>query len=151
MGRTDHSKSKGFLVMFAVLGVIVGGGFIVGALSDLNWQRTLDERGVAATGEVLEVTSGRGRHILVRYVTVAGQTAEAEIHSGDAPDPWPAVGESIPIVYDPQNPEANVRHPRAERSKAPYVGLVLGVLGPIAILTIVAVRWRRADRWALTG
>src|SRR5690349_14044027 len=101
-------------VTAAVVGVLI----LVAAVVGSWWSATsLDQHGRPATAEVLDVwTSRNGADTArVRFTTEDGQTITTTTRKDELVDPPPAVGSTIPIVYDPASPRAAVRDPRAPR------------------------------------
>jgi hypothetical protein len=84
-----------------VVGVLAALGFVVAA----GWQtydiRTLSSRGVLTTAAVVGESHGRDPRITVRFTTAAGEVVQADTANYKEPaDP----GDTIEIVYDPQDP-----------------------------------------------
>jgi hypothetical protein len=67
-----------------------------------SWDRALREHGRPATGRVVEITHGRGGHILVEYMTGDPRQVKASVEGGTATPVQ--VGDELPIRYDPSRP-----------------------------------------------
>ncbi len=136
--------------LFAALGLVVVLGFAYATWTVWSNDRALQSRGENATATVVEVGTGRGRRIHVQFHTPDGRLVRAQVGQGDEPPgPRPAVGEQVPIVYDPHKPESAVRDTRApENHTIAYLlaGTTLfGAIG-IPLATVGLVRANRRGR-----
>lgn len=126
---------------FAVVGVVVVFAFGYMAWSLWEKDRALDSRGVQATATVVEV----GRRIHVEFQTADGRRVRTLIGpGGEAPETRPAVGEKIQIVYDPEDPEGQVRDTRAsETNQTAYLLAGAACVGAVAVPVAVMARRRK--------
>ena len=114
---------------------------------DIQRQRALDARGVRVTAEVIRVNHGKTGRTSVRYTTTDGRSlGDVLVGQGDLPKPGPAVGERIPIVYDPLDPAADVRHAAVTGNKMYLLYLTLAAVAGIGPPMISLFAWRRRSR-----
>lgn len=124
----------------------VGAAIALGALVViailLNWRNNaaLDERGRPAAAQVVYVST-RGHWATVRFTSADGRTITTTTSNGELVDPPPAVGSTIPIIYDSDNPQAKVRDPRASRD-SPMSSVVVAGAG-VALLGALVVQFVR--------
>jgi uncharacterized protein DUF3592 len=129
----------------------IGAALFLGAIV-FSWLGgvALDERGEPATAQVVSLQEGRAGGVVtatVRFTTTDGRTVTTSMRPGELAVPPPAVGATIPIVYDPQDPQAPVRDPRASREGVPGpVALLAAAVGGVGALVVLVGRWRSRRR-----
>jgi hypothetical protein len=147
--RTSPSPGRAQVLTYAVFVVM----FFTIALGTWRNGTVLDERGQPATAQVISVyETTRGVPIAtVRFSTADGRTIETQTRPDELVDPPPAVGSTIPVIYDPENPQAEVRDPRApqENTISPVIVLGAGIAACLGLLLAQIRRWR--SRPARTG
>jgi hypothetical protein len=105
----------------------------------------LDGRGEPADAQVLALEEGRRGVVTatVRFETADGRTITTRTRPDELVVPPPAIGETIPIVYDPEDPEASVRDPRARDGvTGPGALAAVGVCAAGALVVLVGRWWR---------
>ncbi|GAA3390525.1 DUF3592 domain-containing protein [Cryptosporangium minutisporangium] len=135
--------------LFATLGLVVVLGFAYAAWTVWSNDRALEDRGQEATARVVEVTEKKQR-IEVEFRTADGRTVRTKVGQGDeAPGPAPSAGDEIPVVYDPENPESEVRDARAPVNyRMAYTLAGTAVVGAIGT-TVATIALARTNRRAL--
>ncbi|MEK8109038.1 DUF3592 domain-containing protein [Micromonospora sp. M12] len=103
--------------------------------------------GVEAAAQVVKVNKGR---IHVEFDTADGRRVQTLVGQGDEPPgAAPAVGDEIPIVYDPQDPDAEVADRRTPHNHR-IAYLLAGVAGfaavSVPLATVALVRANRRAR-----
>lgn len=147
MSQPSTSDSLKRIRTFA--GAALGAILVVGAL--VHWQigSSLDEDGRTAAAEVVSVTESRNgaKTATVRFTTPDGRTITTTNRPGELADPPPAVGSTITVVYDPEEPQARVRDPLApdDGIAGPVVAAAAGLAG-LGLLLIPITRWRARAR-----
>jgi hypothetical protein len=133
--------------LFAVLGVVVVFGFAYATWTVWSNDRALETRGEKTNARVVEVGAGKARRIEVEFRAAAGRPVRALVGQGDeAPGPRPVVGDEIPIIYDPQAPESDVRDSRAPvNHQIAYLLAGATVFGAIGV-PVATVALARANR-----
>ncbi|MCG5447545.1 DUF3592 domain-containing protein [Micromonospora sp. NIE79] len=133
--------------LFAGLGLVVVIGFAIAAWTVWSNDKALQDRGVEATAQVVKVNKGR---IHVEFETPDGRRAQTLVGQGDEPPgAAPAVGDEIPIVYDPQDPEAEVadrRAPQNHRIAYLLAGVAAFAAVSVPLATVALVRANRRAR-----
>ncbi|BCB83016.1 DUF3592 domain-containing protein [Phytohabitans suffuscus] len=126
---------------FAVVGVVVVFAFGYMAWSLWERDRTLDTQGVETTARVVEV----GRRIQVEFQTADGRRVRTLVApGGEVSGARPGVGEQIPIVYDPEDPEGQVRDVRApEGNRTAYLLGGAACFGAVAVPVALLARRRK--------
>lgn len=80
---------------------------------------------------------------MIGYDTADGRTITTRTRPDELVDPAPAVGSVVPVVYDPENPQAPVRDLRVPRD-IPTPPLLVGSAGVVLIgVLLVGIRRRR--------
>ncbi|GIF77849.1 DUF3592 domain-containing protein [Asanoa siamensis] len=135
--------------LFAGLGIVVVIGFAVAAWTVWQNDRALRTRGVDASARVVQVTEKKGR-IHVEFTAADGRSVRTMVGQGDEPPgPAPAVGDEIPIVYDPQDPDAEVADRRTSPNhRVAYLLAATAAAGAIGVplATVALVRANRRAR-----
>jgi hypothetical protein len=123
------------LGLFVGLGVVVVLGFAVATFSVWRNDIALSERGVETSARVAAVTDGKIDRVRVEFSTPDGRRIEALIGQGDeASDPRPRVGDTVPIIYDPEKPTDDVRDVRVPPNhRSAYMLLGTTVFGAIGV------------------
>ncbi|MGC4754684.1 hypothetical protein [Micromonospora trifolii] len=133
--------------LFAGLGLVVVIGFAIAAWTVWSNDKALQDRGVEATAQVVKVNKGR---IHVEFETPDGRRAQTLVGQGDEPPgAAPAVGDEIPIVYDPQDPEAEVADRRAPQNHSTaylLAGVAAFAAVSVPLATVALVRANRRAR-----
>ncbi|MER7587979.1 DUF3592 domain-containing protein [Micromonospora sp. NPDC127501] len=133
--------------LFAGLGLVVVIGFAIAAWTVWSNDQALQDRGVEATAQVVKVNKGR---IHVEFETPDGRRAQTLVGQGDEPPgAAPAVDDEIPIVYDPQDPEAEVADRRAPQNhRVAYLLAGVAAAGAVSVplATVALVRANRRAR-----
>jgi hypothetical protein len=128
--------------VFVVVAVVAG----FAATLLLTWRNdtTLDH-GETTTAQVISVQEGRRGTgtVTVRFTAPGGRAYTTTTLPGMLADPPPEVGSTIPVVYDPANPQATVRDPRAPRDTPIPPLLVAGAGVALLAAAVVAVVRRR--------
>lgn len=113
-------------LLVAILGIVVGLGLAVFAVTDMTDDRALDTRGQETTARVVEVTERRwpkAPRLQVEF-TADGRTARAWI-AGDRGD-TPRTGQEVRVRYDPRDPEGNTA--AADRTGANWLLFAVAAL-----------------------
>jgi hypothetical protein len=133
--------------LFAIVGIVVVLGFGYAAWTVWNNDRALETRGETTNARVVEVGSGKHRRIEVEFRTADGRPARTLVGQGDeAPGPRPAVGDEIPIVYDPRDPGSEVRDTRAPANhKTAYLLMAATAVGAVGV-PVATIALARANR-----
>ncbi|WP_430498645.1 hypothetical protein ACQRWP_26745 [Micromonospora trifolii] len=133
--------------LFAGLGLVVVIGFAIAAWTVWSNDKALQDRGVEATAQIVKVNKGR---IHVEFDTADGRRAQTLVGQGDEPPgAAPAVGDEIPIVYDPQDPEAEVADRRAPQNHSTaylLAGVAAFAAVSVPLATVALVRANRRAR-----
>ncbi|MGW4466156.1 DUF3592 domain-containing protein [Micromonospora sp. NPDC004704] len=136
--------------LFVGLGIVVIVGFAIATVQVWRNDNALRDHGERTTARVVEVDAGRANRTEVEFRTSDGRQVRALIGQGDeAPGPPPALGDEVPIVYDPQDPQADVNDARAgENHDTAYLLLGVTLFGGIGVplATWALVRANRRDR-----
>ncbi|MDG4821706.1 DUF3592 domain-containing protein [Asanoa sp. WMMD1127] len=123
------------------LWLFVGGGaavvvaFAVATFGVWRNDTALEERGVETSGRVVAVSDGKIKRVRVEFSTPDGRRVEALVGQGDeARDPRPRVNDTVPIVYDPDNPTDDVRDSRVEPNHhMAYTLLGVTIFGAVGV------------------
>ncbi|MFD0900694.1 DUF3592 domain-containing protein [Actinomadura sediminis] len=135
----DRLLALARLVVFAVVLVLMGGLLAYTGGRDLILASTLRDRGRPATGTVLDTrerttnskNGGRYTELRVEF-TAADGTRHAFWDRGEA-----AVGETVVVHYDPENPETVVIGAIPARSPAGFAMVAAGgtfILSPVLMI-----------------
>ena len=84
--------------LMSLVAAVIFSGIGYAEISDLY---LLKHRGEVVSATVLDESGGRNSHITVRYLTRAGQTVTGDTSNYFDGD----VGETIQVVYDPEEPD----------------------------------------------
>lgn len=97
--RSSSSKVK--VVVLAILALV----FWLACLTLASDAETLRIDGIRTEAEVTDVPSrlARSPRLEVQFTTVGGEVIRAKFENFLS-DPWPSVGEEVPVIYDPENP-----------------------------------------------
>lgn len=138
MGLWNRERRLPPVWLFVVLGAIVVPGFGFATCQVWSNDVALRDRGQGASA-VVTTRSGKSR-LHVEYTTRDGRRVGALVGQGDeAPGERARPGETIPIVYDPEHPTADVRDARSpENHRIAY--LLLGVTVAAAVAVPLAAR-----------
>lgn len=133
--------------LFTAVGAVVVLGFGYAAWTVWSNDRALETRGERTNARVVEVGTGKRQRIGVEFRTADGRSVRTLVGQGDeAPGPPAAVGDEIPIVYDPQAPESEVGDTRASPNhQTAYLltgAAAFGAVG-VPVATIALVRRNR--------
>jgi Protein of unknown function (DUF3592) len=129
--------------LFALTGLVVVGGFAFMTVRIWTNDNTLAERGQQASAQVVAVDQGRADRSRVEFTTADGRRVQALIGQGDE-GPDLKVGDGVQVVYDPQEPTADVRDVRVEANhKLAYLMLGATILGAVGV-PLALWRMRRA-------
>lgn len=132
--------------LFALIGVVVVGGFAFITFKIWSNDNALTDRGQQAQARVVAVDQGRAGRTRVEFQTGDRQQVQALIGQGDS-GPDLKVGDDVRIVYDPQDPAADVRDVRVEANHTlAYLTLGITIVGAIAV-PLVVWRLRREKAW----
>jgi uncharacterized protein DUF3592 len=102
------------VINFTGLVLFVGAAALGRSLWQWRAARRLHEVGTAVMGVVTDVRSRWKRsgddsyrvyQVVLRFETADGRTVETESSEGSTRSPRAEVGESVPIVYDPDDPQ----------------------------------------------
>lgn len=130
-----------------VAGFLVVVAFVCSAGVLISYQETtaLRERGLAATGEVVEVHHGFGRasssYVRVRFEDREGAAIDARVYS----DKWagPQPGDEVEVLYDPLHPH----HVVGAGIRPDFVATWLWGLGGLAALAVIRPTWTGRLDW----
>ena len=130
--------------LFALMGIVVVGGFAFMTVRIWTNDNALAERGQQASARVIAVDQGRAGRTRVEFTTAEGQRVQSLVGQGDE-GPDLQLGNDVQVVYDPQEPTADVRDVRVEDNHTlAYLTLTATVLGAVAVPFAL---WRmRRDR-----
>ncbi|WP_229070267.1 DUF3592 domain-containing protein [Actinoplanes sp. DH11] len=129
--------------LMLIMSVAVSGLFGYATVTLWNNDRALRDRGVETTAQVTKI-GGKGR-ITVAYTTADGRRAEALIGQKDSAD-GTKVGDTVPIVYDPEHPADDVRDTRVpDNNIVTYLTLTAAVASAVGV-PLAMVRMRRAKQ-----
>jgi len=128
------------------LGTLVATGFVIAAIQIWSHDNALADRGLRTTAVVVGVHEGRDLRSTVVFQTTDGREVRSRIGQGDE-GPDLKVGEEIQIVYDPQDPTADVNDVRASSNHV-FAFLMLGMAALLAVGTVHSTR--KAARLANT-
>jgi hypothetical protein len=130
----------------AVLGTLVAVGFVTAAIRIWNNNNALADRGLRTTAVVVGAHEGRDLRSTVVFRTTDGREVRSRIGQGDE-GPDLKVGDEIQVVYDPQDPTADVNDVRASSNHV-FAFLALGIAVVCAAFTVHSTR--KAARLANT-
>jgi hypothetical protein len=134
------------LLALGVIGAILLGG----ALTYWQVSSTLDESGRPAAAEVVSVDETGSldvRAATVRFTIPNGPTITTTTRPGELADPPPAVGSTITVIYDPEEPQARVRDPLAPHDGiARSVGAAAVGFAGLGLLLVTITRLRAGTR-----
>ena len=117
--------------LYVLFGAIVVPGFAFMTYQVWSNDVALRDRGQEASAVVTQA----GKRVHVEFTTRDGRRLEALVGQGDEAPGAPAQsGDEIPIVYDPQDPTADVRDARApENHRVAYLLLGATVFGAVGM------------------
>lgn len=123
------------LGLFVGLGVVVVLGFAVATVQEWRNDFALRDRGVETSARVTAVSEGKIDRVHVEFSTADGRRVEALVGQGDeAPGPPVRQGDTVPIVYDPEQPTDDVRDVRAPLNhQTAYMLLGTTIFGVIGV------------------
>jgi hypothetical protein len=128
------------VLLYALAGLAVTTVFAVMSYQAWHQDAVLSDRGQPASARVVTVR----KSVQVEFRTADGRLVKAFLGEGDeGPGPRPAVGDQIPIVYDPQDPTSDVRHAQVSPShtgaKQYLLFALMAALGTVVGTVTVAV------------
>ncbi|MEV4536696.1 DUF3592 domain-containing protein [Asanoa sp. NPDC049518] len=135
MALTAKRRRLPPLGLFIGLGAVVVLAFAVATFGVWRNDVALNERGVETSARVVAVSDGKNKRVRVEFGAADGRRVEALIGQGDVTsDPRPRVGDTVPIVYDPQEPTADVRDSRvAPNHRSAYMLLGTTIFGVVGV------------------
>jgi len=101
---SSWSNSRGAVLFLLGFGVLFCAGGVAVSYCDAA---ALRDDGITTPAVVTAVHDGHDAYVTVRFTTAAGRTVSADVGNYDW-QPEPRVGDEPTVVYDPDDPSANV-------------------------------------------
>jgi hypothetical protein len=125
---------------------VVGAGMLAAGIGAWLDHRVLQERGVVATAQIMEVHyKGKGTRLTVQFTTVAGERIVADLSN---PSTMTTVqpGATMQLRYDRDDPAGRVADANADQAVSATWLLVVGGAGMLTAAGYGSYRGIRAQR-----